>query len=362
MPQTPRMSPSGEPWRLGRRPALDGVRGIACLLVLGAHLVISETNVFTAGGGAGVTVFFTLSGFLITALLLEERERTGRTRLRAFYLRRARRLLPALVVYVAVVLALALLIGAWYANLRDALWSLLYVSNWQLAAGEPLGALSHTWSLSIEEQFYVVWPLVLIVVMRRASETLLLVVTLAGVAASAYQSITLWDDSLGVNRMYFGSDTRANAILLGCAAAMVARRLGAGRGRPRIATTLVLAAIPLGFVTRLVDIYVWMPLAVAALTAAALVLGTRGTWTGWLTHPALRWIGQRSYGLYLWHYAAVTALAGQGLSWFAWSPAYIALTFVAAMLSWRFVEQPFLSKRVPAPSESLPRQSVSPTG
>lgn len=325
-------------------------------------MVISETNAFTGGGGAGVTMFFTLSGFLITALLLEERDRTGRTRLGAFYLRRARRLLPALVVYVVVVLALAQVIGVWFADLRGAAWSLLYLSNWRMAAGETFGALSHTWSLAIEEQFYLLWPLVLIVVMRRASETVLLGITAVGIAASIYQSITLWDDALGVSRMYFGADTRANAILLGCAAAIIVRRLRSGRSRPLVATGFVLAVIPLAFITELDVIYVWMPIAVAALTATALVVGTRGAWTGPLTHPALGWIGQRSYGLYLWHYAAVTALPSQGHPWLVWSPAYIAVSFIAAMLSWKFVEQPFLARRAYAKPSSDEAGQPRPAG
>ena len=333
------------PWALGRRAALDGVRGVACLLVLVTHMVISETTRFLGGGGAGVTVFFTLSGFLITALLLEERDRTGRTSLGAFYLRRTRRLVPALVAYVAVVLGLAQLLGSWFAGPRAAAWSLLYVSNWRMIAGELLGALSQTWSLAIEEQFYLLWPLVLVVVLRRFSETVLLGVTVVGIATSVYLSHALWADGVGLNRVYFGSDTRAGAILLGCAAALVVRRLGAGRGRPWIATALVLAAVPLGFVTGMKNIFVWMPLLVAGLTAVALVLGTRGDWGGLLSSRVLGWVGKRAYGLYLWHYAAVTALAGSGLPWRAWAPIYVVVTLVAATLSWRFVEQPFLRPR-----------------
>lgn len=349
------MPNSGEQWRLGHRTALDGVRGIACLLVLTAHLVISETGRFAGGGGAGVTMFFTLSGFLITALLLEERDRTGRTRLGAFYLRRARRLLPALTVYVLAMLALAPIIGPWFADLRGATWSLLYLSNWRMVDGETFGALSHTWSLAIEEQFYLLWPLALIVVLRRAPETILLGITAVGIAASIYQAVTLWDGPLTVNRIYFGSDTRANAILLGCAAAIIARKLGAGRGRPLLATALVLAVIPLGFVSGIQAIFVWMPIAVAALTATALIIGTRGTWTGPLAHPALGWIGQRSYGLYLWHYAAVTALPSFGLTWVQWAPLYVVLTLAATVLSWRYVEQPFLTKRTPADTPAASR-------
>ena len=318
---------------------------MACLLVLVTHMVISETTRFLGGGGAGVTVFFTLSGFLITALLLEERDRTGRTSLGAFYLRRTRRLLPALVAYVAVVLGLAQLLGSWFAGPRAAAWSLLYVSNWRMIAGELLGALSQTWSLAIEEQFYVLWPLVVVVVLRRASETVLLGVTVAGIAVSVHLSNALWVDGAGLNRVYFGSDTRAGAILLGCAAALVVRRLGAGRGHPHVATALVLAAVPLGFVTGMENIFVRMPLLVAVLTAVALVLGTRGEWGGLLSSRVLGWVGKRAYSLYLWHYAAVTALAGSGLPWRAWAPVYLVVTLVAATLSWRFIEQPFLRPR-----------------
>jgi peptidoglycan/LPS O-acetylase OafA/YrhL len=108
---------------------------------------------------------------------------------------------------------------------------------------------------------------------------------------------------------------------------------------------MVLAAVPLGFVTGMKNIFVWMPLLVALLTAAALVLGTRGEWGGLLSSRVLGWVGRRAYGLYLWHYAAVTALAGSGLPWRAWAPLYVVVTLVAATLSWRYIEQPFLRPR-----------------
>src|SRR5437870_3842480 len=153
-------------WRLGHRPALDGLRGIAALLVIAAHLNIPG---FAGGGATGVTLFFALSGFLITALLLEDHARGG-IRWLEFYRRRALRLLPALLLVV-------IAFSAWDAKFeranvaRDALAAIFYVANFARARGYQLGSLSHTWSLAVEEQFYFTWPLVLTIVARRPRVT-----------------------------------------------------------------------------------------------------------------------------------------------------------------------------------------------
>ena len=148
------------------RPELDGLRGIAILAVLAAHTGVP--GFADGGGGAGVTLFFVLSGYLITSLLLAERDKNGRVDLRAFYVRRALRLLPALAAVLVVVVVLLLAGLAPAAAVADTNYAIViagvvaYVANWVAVAGQSIGMLGHTWSLAVEEQFYIVWPAMLL--------------------------------------------------------------------------------------------------------------------------------------------------------------------------------------------------------
>src|SRR4051812_8790504 len=174
------------PFKLGRRPPLDGLRAVAILAVIGFHYGPTKVG----GGYLGVDVFFVLSGFLITALLVQERENKGGISLPAFYLRRARRLLPALFIMLVAVAVY----GAIYphrpesAHLwRDIAAAVFYVANWVHGLGHSLetGLLAHTWSLSVEEQFYLLWPATLVILLaRRASRRTIAIVVAIGIAAS----------------------------------------------------------------------------------------------------------------------------------------------------------------------------------
>ena len=206
-------------------PALDGMRGVAVLLVVAYH---GERALAPRGGAIGVTMFFTLSGFLITTLLLLERERTGRIGLGRFYWRRALRLLPALVALVVVTSAYAAVTGNQERTLDAALPVLLYVGNWMrtLRDSEGLGLLEHTWSLSVEEQFYLVWPLAvlgaaaLVPRLRQAEAVLLLAV--GGSVASLLWRLQLWDPEQprwSASRLYNGTDAVADQLLVGAALA-----------------------------------------------------------------------------------------------------------------------------------------------
>src|SRR3954469_19950995 len=209
-------------------PALDGVRGVAVAGVLAFHGGVAALR----GGFLGVDAFFVLSGYLITALLLGEERATGRIRLTGFWARRARRLLPALLVLLAAVLAVSrfLLPPDELPALRgDALAALLYVANWRLlhrgggyfaetAAPSPL---QHTWSLAIEEQFYLVWPLLLVALLGlvrgrdpRTRRAVVLGTCLAGAAASVATTVLL-RGHVDPDRLYYGTDTRAAALLVG---------------------------------------------------------------------------------------------------------------------------------------------------
>jgi peptidoglycan/LPS O-acetylase OafA/YrhL len=336
-------------WRLGHRPELDGLRGVAILLVLTCHEVGAARSVgrLTAIGAAGVTLFFTLSGFLITALLLEERADRGRIDLRRFYVRRARRLLPALVLVLIVFDGMAVIAGE---SPSIVLPILLYFANWASLAGADLGLLSQTWTLSVEEQFYLIWPVVLIVSLRWRRGPL--VVSIAGAAVSLLLRFTIHDG----RRIFYGSDTQAFGLLVGAALAVLALEGLRERKLPGWATAaLVLSLFAL---TPVRDAFVgfWVVPVVVPIAGAALI------WSGTgpvLTNAPLRYLGRRSYAIYLWHFPlivlfrdAVGASALNGLM-------MISLSIAFAELSWRVVERPFLRRRSdPAASPDDPQNAV----
>lgn len=327
-------------WRLGRLPALDGLRGLAILLVMIGH---SPLPGLTAAGAVGVTVFFTLSGFLITALLLEEREDTGRVSLSKFYARRALRLLPALLVFLVAMTAFALASDLSVSpSPGDLLGTLFYVGNLTTGMRGHDTVITHTWSLAVEEQFYIVWPLALIAVLRWRGRRALMWVAAVGSGIAVVERMLLWDGGRGVWRVYFGTDTRMDGLLVGCLAAawMVGRP--AGRNRTLVATLALGGAVALAFTTGAGEMLV-VPSIVPWLTAAAIVALVQEPHDGWVTRPMLGLLGRRSYALYLWHFpiwGVATAMA-----WPATLPAFmVAVLLVAAIvhLSWRCVELPFL--------------------
>ena len=335
-------------WRLGHRPELDGLRGVAILLVLTCHEAGAARGVghLTAIGAAGVTLFFTLSGFLITALLLEERADRGRIDLARFYERRARRLLPALALALIVFDGMGVLAGE---SPTIAIPVLLYFANWAAFNGHDLGLLSQTWTLSVEEQFYLVWPLVLVVSMRWRRGPL--VVCLAGATVSLLLRFTIHDGP----RIFYGSDTEAFGLLVGAALAMLAMRGLRERKLPGWATlALVLSLFALTPV-RSAFIGFWVVPVVVPIVAAVLIWSGTGRL---LTCTPLCYLGRRSYAIYLWHFPlivlfrdAVGATALNGLL-------MIGLSIAFAELSWRVVERPFLKRPPRAASRPLPSSAV----
>jgi peptidoglycan/LPS O-acetylase OafA/YrhL len=348
--------------RLSHIPALDGVRGIAVVGVLFFHAG------HLSGGFLGVDLFFTLSGFLITSLLIAEWREHGTIRLRAFWARRARRLLPALFI----VLTLAALYAAVLAGdtelgrLRgDAFASLFYVSNWWqighrqsywdiFTAGSPL---AHMWSLAIEEQFYVVWPLLFFAVIKRAGRRALpwlFATTAVLTAASAVAMAWLHHAGSDPTRVYEGSDTRAASILVGCLAAMLVAGRGAAVGRPArvaIETAGCVAAIGIAWSWFTIDglrsndlfeggLFLHSFAGAVLITAAAHplspVLGRL------LSLRPLRFIGTISYGIYLYHLPVYVALTPERAHLRGWplDGVHLAVTLAIAVLSYRFVEQP----------------------
>ncbi len=344
-----------EPFKLGHRPALDGLRGLAIVMVLLSHMPSLALN----GGFYGVDLFFVLSGFLITSLLLEEWRATGAISLKAFYLRRALRLLPAL----AVVLIVVVVLSAWKdppaqaASMRKtALITLLYAVNWFKAYDAlPNEVLSPAWSLSIEEQFYLLWPLLLVTLLRLgASRRVMAGVVIALLLGSAAARAALWSsDDAGVHRVFFGTDTHADGLLSGVLAALL---MEWGRGPATPLTGRIvnwIAHLFLGFLV--VFLKGWpfdrwllqagyLPMNLAS--ALLVVCLVSSPWPGlrWLFEFApLVWIGRVSYGIYLWHIVVFWMLGrlDLGLGWGYW-PAAAAFTFALAALSYYALERPLL--------------------
>src|SRR3954454_5024868 len=226
---TPAMGTPAATFRLGYIPGLDGLRGIAVIAVLLFHGGVT----WATGGFLGVDMFFVLSGFLITSLLLEERWRTGTIGLAHFWSRRPRRLVPALLVLLAGMAAYA----TWVPTdtplgslRRDVFATLAYVSNWHFildggsyfARNAPPSPLRHTWSLAIEEQFYLLWPLIFIAVARgRARLAKLGTFIGVGIAASIAAMLLLYHPGTDASRVYYGTDTRVHVILIGCGLAVL---------------------------------------------------------------------------------------------------------------------------------------------
>jgi len=345
---------SQEGFRLGKISALDGLRGISILLVIGHHARLS----FSRGGFLGVDLFFVLSGFLITALLLQEWDRTGSISLKRFYIRRGLRLLPALItllaalsLYAAVFLRGEAASGIYKASLI----TLAYQSNWAEAFGlTSLGVLYHTWSLSIEEQFYLLWPLSLILMLRlnmkRSSITLIVVM---GFAASMVYRAILLGAGTPVARLYNGLDTRADSLLMGCAVALLAT-LGFVPRTRKAASAVTVATIPLIFIALYLiatassdGAYLYLGgftviSSAAALLIVRLIAQPSGAVRRALEWGPLVWVGKLSYGLYLWNFPVCYILSRPGWPRAASVPLQILGTFATASLSFYLIEKPFL--------------------
>lgn len=346
-------------------PGLDGLRAIAVLAVIAFH----EQFSWAPGGLLGVALFFTLSGYLITDLLLSRWLATGQAQLGNFWARRARRLLPALFVMLAIVTAwVTLLDRARLAGLRGpAGAAATYSSNWYLIVqGQsyfsrfaPPQPLDHLWSLAVEEQFYLIWPWVLLAGLyfirrRRSAGAIrwLALPTLALAAGSAVLMWALYQPAVDPTRVYEGTDTRACGLLIGAALAMVWSSRTAGRASRTTSRILdVPAALGLGVIAVMIwrvgqystFLYhgglVLLAIATAAVVAAAACPGSLvGAALSW---RPLRWIGVRSYGIYLWHYPVIVlttpANGAEDLPRAAWQ---IAASIGLAALSWKFVEEP----------------------
>ena len=345
-------------------PGLDGLRAIAVLAVIAFH----EQFSWAPGGMLGVGLFFTLSGYLITDLLLNRWLVTGRTQLAKFWLARARRLLPALFVMLAIVTAwVTLLDRARLDSLRGAVAAAAtYSSNWySIVQGQsyfarfaPPQPLDHLWSLAVEEQFYLIWPWLLLlglICLRHRSTTAirwLALPTLALAAASAIAMYALYHPAVDATRVYEGTDTRACGLLIGAALAMVWPSVVASRAGRTWTRVLDVPALA-GLVV--IALMIWrvgqfspflyrggivvLSVATAAVLAAAACPGSvTGAALGW---RPLRWLGVRSYGIYLWHYPVIVLTSpANSAEDLPRAIAQIAASIGIAALSWKFIEEP----------------------
>jgi peptidoglycan/LPS O-acetylase OafA/YrhL len=345
-------------------PGLDGLRGVAIIAVVLFHWNFP----FARGGFVGVDLFFVISGFLISTLLLRELTANGEIDLRNFYARRALRLLPALVVMCGVY-------GLWLLLRSDGAAArhgarvlaavLFYCANWMLALGphdrDILAPMTHTWSLSVEEQFYVLWPITLAWLAGRKATLRATITLLVSVIALA----TAWRIYLTLTgtwyvRMYVGADTRIDTILVGCLLAVLMYHGKVRIPSPPVSGWLPWAALAsfalLVFFAR--ESARWMYLvgcSIAAAVGAGLVLGALttgdsrfGRLLGW---TPLQWLGRVSYGVYLWHLPLTEFFRRLGLVPVSARPDFrgllllIGSTLGAATASFYIIERPFLRLR-----------------
>ena len=362
-------------------PALNGIRGVAVALVLVGHSGIPGVT----GGFIGVDIFFVLSGFLITSLLLDEIGRTGQLDLGSFWVRRARRLLPALLIMVLAVIAARLLFPPdAVSDLRnDATAAFLWVANWAFVShetdyfsqGAPPSPLQHTWSLGVEEQYYLIWPVLiaavavlLAVIARRRGKTptivavrrAVLVLAVLGTVGSAAEAIVMASDA-SLNRVYFGTDTRAQALLIGAAAAALlvrdwpaimaglplihsrwVRWLAWGVPLAGVAVLAAITHVATGSATEFHNGLLIVVAVAAVAVIAPVALEQNGPVAWVLSTPPLVALGVISYGVYLWHWPVFLVLNGERTDWsgYALFAARCAVTLVLAVGSWWLIERP----------------------
>jgi peptidoglycan/LPS O-acetylase OafA/YrhL len=317
-------------------------------------------------GFLGVDVFMVVSGFIVTRLLLDEHTRHGRLRLAAFWGRRFRRLVPALmlvVVAVAVFVRTAGPLSIAPSVRSQGIGALLYVTNWRLiadgvsyggaaAAGAPL---VHLWSLAVEEQFYVVWPLVLaalLAISGRRRHRVVASVCVIGAVASAVEMAWLFQAGHATARLYYGTDTRAQAFLVGAGAAVIAPKLGAGLRRLLQRAALpALGALVIACFAATDALLYRGGFFVVAVAAAVVISATLdpGPVARLLDRAPLRAIGRVSYGIYLWHWPAIVLLTPTrlGIDGLPLAAVRLAVTALGTYMSWTLVERPIARARAP---------------
>jgi peptidoglycan/LPS O-acetylase OafA/YrhL len=326
-------------------PALDGLRAVAVFVVVIYH----AKRAWMLGGWAGVDVFFVLSGYLITTILASEFAQTGRLDFRRFYWHRVLRLAPALIgLYVFQILRALIATDSVQRSdiLKATIVSATYFMNWSRAFDLfPQDVLGHTWSLSMEEQFYITWPIIFICIRARRPEIWII---------SAACSITLWRVFLSLSgadpeRTYNGLDTHADALLIGCLLALssLSARITTTASRLVIVPVVIMACL-FGYLPHRTLTTQTLGLSVSALGSAWIILSLlQDNWLRrLLSIRPIVYSGRISYGWYLWHFPILVIgkpyLSGNLYLYWAGLVALIAFSYGVAVLSFEFVETPFL--------------------
>ncbi|WP_219835493.1 acyltransferase family protein [Paenibacillus sp. R14(2021)] len=343
-------------------PGLDGLRAIAVFAVIAYHLNLS----WVPGGLLGVGIFFVLSGYLITDILLKQHATAGRLNLGDFWIRRARRLLPAMMIMLTLVSAWLLVTdpARLFAMKGEIVSALLYYSNWRMIFHHvsyfesfgPPSPLGHLWSLAVEEQFYLIWPIVLVFMARKLRQRgRLLLWILGGAAVSAAAMALIYVPGLDPSRVYYGTDTRAFGLLTGAALAVVwpSWKLSSAlshRGRAVLDAVGIAGLLTVAFMIARVgeyDTFLYRGGMVIVSAATAAVVAA-------MAHPAsrlarligskpIRRLGVRSYGIYLYHYPVI-ALSTPAAQVDEFHPVramvQVLVSIMLAELSWRYVEEP----------------------
>jgi peptidoglycan/LPS O-acetylase OafA/YrhL len=356
---------SGAPFRLGNRPALTGIRAVGVSLVL-----IFHSNFQTLPGSwVALGVFFVLSGFLITTMLATEHQKNGNISLSKFYYRRAVRLLPPLVMTVALLALYALIIPVWNAPQRiwgDSAAALFYFADYRSAFGhEPWGGfMAQCWSLAVEEQFYLIWAALLLVTLKFGNRKLAYAMAIAGIVVCAANRVRIvleaahWN-SYVAGRVYYAFDTRADALFLGCLLGLVATGGHLDGWKPwakRMLTVLAVAStgimvwiiLSVSLAPRSLPM-VWLPVSevASALIIVYFIVQPKGLGTRLMGLSALVFVGNMSYTIYLIHWPIYVAISPFTVRWSypVMDLARAALIIPIALASWFLVERPLTKFR-----------------
>jgi peptidoglycan/LPS O-acetylase OafA/YrhL len=359
------------------QPSVDGLRAVAVICVVVYHIQMFIYDgapiagyLSFSSGFLGVDIFFVLSGFLITTLLVCEWQSAGQISLKNFYMRRALRLLPALVVFLAVMIVYSrVLLPApqWAETTRVAGFAMLYVTNWAFAAHVAAASdlTSHLWSLAVEEQFYLVWPPMLILLLKRSPIALISGTSALIVLIAIYRTL-LASSGVGFTHVYIGSDTRADSILIGCLFAALVSVSSLTKAR---VFKLSLRSVFIGALLAL-TVYLAAPATAGLYTigfsifafAVGLVLlrVTDGpsVLTRMLERRTLVWIGRLSYGIYLWHAFAIVVTTHFDIPNGIRAALALPIAIALAAISFFCVERPFLKLKKHFAAVSTPAAAI----
>ena len=352
---------------LGYVPALDGMRGFAVLAVIMYHAQVP----FFRGGFIGVDIFFVLSGFLITSLLVREFYSQQHIDLKNFYVRRVLRLGPALGVFLASFASLSLLmLDAEQArsNIIDTLITLFYFTNWSWAFHlHPPHFLAHTWSLAIEEQFYIIWPILLIALLRFVHSYRNIICAITVLLLSSWVTrIFLAVGGASLDRLYNGLDTRGDELLTGCLLGIILSSNLINMHRQRQLESVLKFTGPLSVISLILcsifmrwqSIYMYYcGFSVIELSVSIIILdiflSRKSLVNRILLIKPMVWIGRLSYGLYLWHFLIFSTMRWLGFRRIDVMTIGMCLAFLVASASYYFLERPFLKlKRRLTPNPS----------